>query len=242
LPLFQELSTSDQEGVKILLELDEGQLYLRLSDWAPRARLSLDFLGGKLGYRQAQLKTHSELLRRATGIQTGQRLRLVDATAGMGTDSLILAAMGFEVLALERHPVLALMLNAALARAQASMDAPAYLRQIRFLGADAVDWLRHNAGAGSDVIYLDPMFPERQKAAQVKKPMQLLQVLLEETPDDGGGLLEAALQTARYRVVVKRPLRAPWLADRQPSHQIKGSNIRFDIYALRSIRQLVKAG
>jgi 16S rRNA (guanine1516-N2)-methyltransferase len=86
------------------------------------------------------------------------------------------------------------------------------------------------------------MFPERQKAAQVKKPMQLLQVLIEEEPDDGGGLLEAALQTARYRVVVKRPLRASWLADQQPSHQIKGSNIRFDIYALRSIRQLVKAG
>ena len=105
----------------------------------------------------------------------------------------------------------------------------------------AVGRLRREAGASTDVIYLDPMFPERQKAAQVKKPMQLLQVLLEDAPDDGAGLLEAALHAARYRVVVKRPMRAPGLTERQPSHQIKGSNIRFDVYALRSMRQLVQA-
>jgi 16S rRNA (guanine1516-N2)-methyltransferase len=80
-----------------------------------------------------------------------------------------------------------------------------------------------------DIIYLDPMFPERRKAAKVKKNMQMLQRLLghEDEPD---GLLEICLSIARVRVVVKRPRHAAWLNACRPSYDICGKSSRFDIY------------
>ena len=80
-----------------------------------------------------------------------------------------------------------------------------------------------------DVVYLDPMFPERRKSAQVKKELQMLQMLAtcEPSPEH---LLTAALATAAKRVVVKRPRRAPCFTTRSPSHSLSGKTIRFDVY------------
>ena len=53
----------------------------------------------------------------------------------------------------------------------------------------------------------------------------------------GGGHAgtEAALAAARYRVVVKRPRGADWLAARKPSHAIEGKTVRYDIYVNSAI-------
>ena len=45
--------------------------------------------------------------------------RAVDATAGLGEDSLLLAAAGFEVTLCEADPVIAVLLEDALTRAAA---------------------------------------------------------------------------------------------------------------------------
>ena len=221
----------------VVLDVDREDHYLRLADWPDRARLKIDFLGGKLGYRQAQLGRDAELLRRATGATSARRLDLLDATAGLGSDALMLAALGFRVTALERQSVLAFLLGDALQRAIASGAAPAHLHQLHFVNADSREWLAANPQR-FEVIYLDPMFPQRTKSAQVKKSMQLLQVLAREEEGAERELLERALQNAIYRVVVKRPLRAPVLAEKQRTHQLAGSKIRFDIYGLRSMSEL----
>ena len=62
-----------------------------------------------------------------------------------------------------------------------------------------------------DVIYLDPMFPHRKKSAKVKKEMQAFQHIV-GSDIDSDGLLERALEIARYRVVIKRPSVAKFLA------------------------------
>lgn len=239
IPLHEQLSQIEHDNLKVLVEVEENQVYLRLPSWSSRARLSIDFSTGKTGYRQARLGNSSELLRKATGIQSDRQYRLLDATAGMGTDSVMLAALGFQVTALERQPLLAMLLNDALCRARDEMDAPEYLQNLEFIQGDATAWLSQNNSVPYDLVYLDPMFPDRTKSAQVKKPMQLLQALLHEEADDEQALLNAAMANAIYRVVVKRPMRAPFLGDLKPSHQIKGSNIRFDIYGLRSMRGIV---
>lgn len=240
IPMCHQLRQVELDNLKVLIEVEANQIYLRLPSWASRARLSIDFSAGKLGFRQAKLGSNSELLKKAAGMQAGRQYSLLDATAGMGTDAVMLAALGFQVTALERQPLLAMMLGDALQRARAELDAAEYLNKLDFKNADALDWLSRDGAIDYDVVYLDPMFPERSKSAQVKKPMQLLQALLDEDHSDEASLLKAAMENAVYRVVVKRPARAPFLANLKPSHQIKGSNIRFDIYGLRSMRDVVQ--
>ncbi len=80
-----------------------------------------------------------------------------------------------------------------------------------------------------DVIFLDPMFPERQKSAMIKKKMQLLQKL--ESPcTDERELLEAAMAVRPRKVVVKRPLKGPYLAGLRPDYSISGKAIRCDCF------------
>ena len=78
-----------------------------------------------------------------------------------------------------------------------------------------------------DVIYLDPMFPERQKSGLIKKKFQLLQQL-ERPCEDEGVLVHAAYDAGPRKIVIKRPLKAVSLADIKPSYSIKGKSIRYD--------------
>lgn len=55
-----------------------------------------------------------------------------------------------------------------------------------------------------DVVYLDPMYPHRQKSALVKKEMRVFQSLV-GNDDDADSLLIPAMTIAKRRVVVKRP-------------------------------------
>jgi len=53
--------------------------------------------------------------------------------------------------------------------------------------------------------------------------------------DDADALLKLAINSARYRVVVKRSSNAEFLADLQPTYSLTGKSTRFDIFALRKI-------
>ncbi|MBS7406431.1 MAG: class I SAM-dependent methyltransferase, partial [Coriobacteriales bacterium] len=41
--------------------------------------------------------------------------------------------------------------------------------------------------------------------------------------------MDAALACRPLRIVVKRPLKAPALAGRKPSHSVEGKTIRYDV-------------
>ena len=79
-----------------------------------------------------------------------------------------------------------------------------------------------------DVIYLDPMHPERRKSAQVRKEMRLFRSLV-GADLDADELLTAALASEAPRVVVKRPRQGETLGV-EPSHQHIGKTTRFDVY------------
>jgi 16S rRNA (guanine1516-N2)-methyltransferase len=85
-----------------------------------------------------------------------------------------------------------------------------------------------------DVIYLDPMFPERQKTADVKKEMAAFHSIVGKD-EDADALLPLALAHVNYRVVVKRPRKAPFLNDQVPSYQLEGKSSRFDIYTVKKL-------
>lgn len=190
----------------------------------------IDFLSGKLRYRGDQAGLKREMLARALGKKPKDQPRIVDATAGLGRDSFILACLGFNVTLIERSEILHALLQNALQRAAANADMAPVIARMHLIHADAKDWLMKLPTADRpDIIYLDPMFPEREKSASVKKEMVILQHLLGKD-EDSAELLKTALACSKLRVVVKRPRLAPALSARERDFSLTGKSSRFDIY------------
>ena len=191
----------------------------------------LHFDQGALKHRQ---RHQGELLFKATGAAKQKSLHIVDATAGLGRESVLMASAGAQVSAFERKPLLYFVLHEAWTRweNQKSKNNLCFYHGIA---------QKHFATLAKqrnlDVIYLDPMFPTRLKKAAIKREALILQSLSSSPPslEEETELLEASLEYAVYRVVVKRPIKAPPLAQRKPTASIKGKMIRYDLYGKKKL-------
>ena len=182
----------------------------------------------RMASRLRQRNLAHELLVRAARVKGVEHPRAVDATAGLGEDALLLAAAGFEVLLCERDAVIAALLADALGRARTDERMAAVAVRMRLAEGDAVETLAALPEA-PDVVYLDPMFPERRRKAATNKKLQLFQ-RLESPCEDEEALMAAALAAHPRKVVVKRPLKGPYLAGMKPSSSLTGKVVRYDIY------------
>lgn len=217
----------------LLLSETEGLALARTGPGAP-APVRADFSSPRLLHRLRGIGPRREDLARAVGLPASRPLHVLDATAGWGGDSVVLAALGCQITMIERSPVLAALLAdglSRLGRSEAPLAAQLHAR-MRLLQGDARVLLAAWEGEAPDVVLLDPMYPDRGASAAARKEMALLQELLGADPD-ADELLGAALALARHRVVVKRPRAAPPLAGRTPGHRIEGRSTRFDVYALK---------
>ncbi|MBO7387921.1 MAG: class I SAM-dependent methyltransferase [Lachnospiraceae bacterium] len=197
------------------LLLRKGDLTLT-ADWtADLPRLKQSNLEHEILIKAVRIKGHTA------------PLKVLDATAGFGEDSLILAAAGFSVTACERNETIAALLNDARERALKDERLKAIAERIEIVSGDSKELMKPENGF--DVIYLDPMFPERKKSGLIKKKFQLLQ-LLESPCDDEKELMEAARKATPKKIVVKRPAKGPNLAGMTPSHSVAGKVIRYDCY------------
>lgn len=168
-----------------------------------------------------------ELLVRAARIKHGPMdPTAVDATAGLGEDAFLLAAAGYSVTLYERDPLIASLLWDALRRAAAQDDLAPVVARMHFICGDSIAALSQMQAA-PDVVLLDPMFPVRQKSALVKKKLQMLQ-RLERPCSDEAALLDAALAARPHKIIIKRPIKGPYLADRKPDYSIAGKMVRYD--------------
>jgi 16S rRNA (guanine1516-N2)-methyltransferase len=221
---------SDSRGA-YQLQLTPSRLQLvETAEDAP-GPVYVDFLGGAVAHRYQFGGGRGQTIARAVGLKGGNNPSVVDATAGLGRDAFVLASLGCEVTMVERSAVVAALLADGLQRAMADAELGSWIGQrLRLVQADAISWMEQlDEGDFPDVVYLDPMFPHKQKSALVKKEMRLFQKLL-GVDDGAGALLAAALRIATKRVVVKRPDYAPFLTERMPTMQIKGKKHRFDVY------------
>ena len=199
------------------LELVSGPMAIRADYAHLLPRLKPNRLSGELLVRAAKIKGAAS---------SGEPLRAVDATAGLGEDALLLAAAGFEVQLFEHNPTIAALLEDGLRRAADVPELAPIVARMHATQADSTQALR-NLGYAPDVILLDPMFPAKRKDSAAKKKLQLLQQL--ETPcDDEEGLLEAAIAANPRKIVIKRPMKGPYLAGRKPAYSISGKAIRYD--------------
>ena len=223
-----------QLGTALLENADPGALFLRfdadgltLSDGEREMRG--DFR--RLVPRLKRENLGGELLVRAAKLKAVEHPSVLDATAGMGEDSLLLAAAGCTVTLYERDPVIAALLADTLRRAREDDALRAVAARMTLYAEDSIAALTRLADAPEserpDVVLLDPMFPERQKSALVKKKFQLLH-RLEAPCGEEASLLDAARAAAKYRVIVKRPAKGAYLADVKPSYSLAGKAVRYD--------------
>ncbi len=199
-----------------------------------------DFHGSTVTYRRKQGGGKGQMIAKAIGVRSGVHPWVLDATAGLGGDAFVLASLGCPMTLLERVPAVRLLLEDGLAQARRfAVDQDSGLVEVldrmTVVEADSLNYLREISEEDRpDVVYLDPMFPVRTKSAMVKKEMRVFHSLVGPDPD-ADGLLEAALSCARYRVVVKRPRRAPALVGPAPSHVLEGKSNRYDVYAIEKL-------
>lgn len=229
------LTSLKHPDVNHLLVQTTGRLELRQIGKGVPGPIFADFVGGKARYRRHQGIGARQPIAKAVGIKPGSLPKIVDATAGLGQDALVLATLGCEVTLIERSPVVAALLSDAIERALAETETAAIVARMQLVQADACDYLAAlHESQRPDVIYLDPMFPSRTKSALTKKEMRLFQQL-PGTRENASDLLPIAQQVAMRRVVVKRPAKAPWLADIKPSMAIHSPKMRFDVYLCGSL-------
>lgn len=210
-----------------LKKTDEG-LTLIWHDEPKMQPLIIDFHKGKSAYRSHRSTLKSEAIARAIGITGKRQPSVIDATAGLARDAMVLAGFGCHVLLIERQPYVRELLNDALLRAQRKSDAIGEAaNRLELSTSINISEMGDNM---ADVVYLDPMYPKAGKRkAQVKKDMQMFQQLV-GSDADADDLLSPALRVARYRVVVKRPTSAAFLNDVEPNQQLMSKKHRFDIY------------
>jgi 16S rRNA (guanine1516-N2)-methyltransferase len=169
----------------------------------------------------------SELLVKASKIKGFEGvITVMDCTAGLGEDSILLAAAGFRVKLYERDTVIAALLRDSLQRAADIPELKPIVERMELHEEDSLKALSRLTEV-PDVIYLDPMFPTRQKSALVKKKFQMLQQL-EQPCGEGDEFLQAAIACKPRKIVVKRPLKGEFLGNYKPDYSINGKTIRYD--------------
>ncbi|WP_298980086.1 class I SAM-dependent methyltransferase [uncultured Psychrobacter sp.] len=239
----QRLAALNAEGEQAALLLDNKNKLSLLKDG-----LSVAPEWDKLQRRVVNAGRKSELILRAAKISADSQV--IDATAGFGHDSLILASTGAQVTMLEQQPLMALLLFSEQQRMSAQPNWQKLMARLTIINTDALSYfaqLQKNTtdqAVAVDVVYLDPMFPEDSyqdsktgKGAKVGKQMQALHHLAHPpTLDEEMALLNKAQavvadnQEGRGRVIVKRPQQAPFLSQQNPDESWHNAAVRFDGY------------
>lgn len=220
-----------------LIEHEPEQPYLRLATMLslvqPATKVSpiaVDFLAGKNQHRRMYGGGAGQMLCKAVGLKAGVRPQVLDMTAGLGQDAFVLASLGCNVHMQERSPYAAALLFDGLQRL-ADLDKELAQRLNFTFGDSRVSALEQKF----EVVYLDPMYPEHNQKAAVNKSMTVFRDII-GGDTDADELLDKAFLQASHRVVVKRPKKGRFLADKEPSYQLQGKSSRYDIYTFKTLK------
>ncbi|KQQ68039.1 SAM-dependent methyltransferase [Pseudomonas sp. Leaf127] len=228
------LPVQDIEAEFALQVTADGLQLQQLGKDAPGA-VRVDFVEGATAHRRLFGGGSGQMIAKAVGVQPGVRPRVLDATAGLGKDAFVLASLGCDMHLIERQPIIAALLEDGLARARQHLDVSDIVQRMQLLAGNAIELIRQWQGEPPQVIYLDPMFPHRDKSALVKKEMRLFRPLVGDDLD-APALLQAALALASHRVVVKRPRKAPCIDATKPGYTLEGKSSRYDIYPKKALK------
>ena len=192
--------------------------------------LRVDFVNGAVGHRLRFGGGRGQALAKAMGLRAGKTPKIVDATAGLGRDSFLLASLGAQVTMIERSKKMYTLLAQGMNRAShAGSDIQQIIERMNLLYGDAKELLPE---LSADAVLVDPMHPPRKNSALVKLELRQVRQIV-GTDDDAADLIKVALASAKKRVVLKWPAKAdPIKGMVACSHQIIGKSIRYDVFML----------
>jgi 16S rRNA (guanine1516-N2)-methyltransferase len=222
-PEAEILSECQNLDLECVLEWDRGQWWLH-SDRPEEKPIGIEVDAVLRRHEEFFLRNslHRELLARAVGIKQGQRPRVLDMTAGLLGDTLLLLSFGCEVVALERHPVIAFLIQSALKNAQHPKA-----EKLRFIFTDASRYLREEAHP-PEVFFFDPMYEDANDKASPRKEMRIFRNVV-RSDQDAEELAALAREKKPRRLVVKRPRLSRPIAP-APSVDYVGKSTRYDVY------------
>ena len=182
--------------------------------------LRVDFVNGAVGHRLRFGGGRGQALAKAMGLRAGKTPKIVDATAGLGRDSFLLASLGAQVTMIERSKKMYTLLAQGMDRAShEGSDFQQIIGRMNLLYGDAKELLPE---LSADAVLIDPMHPPRKNSALVKLELRQVRQIV-GTDDDAADLIKVALDSAKKRVVLKWPVKAdPIKGLVRCSHQIIG--------------------
>jgi 16S rRNA (guanine1516-N2)-methyltransferase len=225
-------AASKQPQLEFVLQMHHHALELCKLDEPKLGAIKVDFVEGAVAHRRKFGGGRGQDIAKAVGLKHGFTPHVLDATAGLGRDAFVLAGLGCKLTLLERMPVVAALLDDGIERAKLNHEVADIANNMQLFHGTSLEEV--DLSVAPDVVYLDPMYPHREKSAAVKKEMRIFQSLVGEDLD-ADDLLAPALALAKYRVVVKRPSYAPPLANKKPSMSINMKKNRFDVYVKLAI-------
>lgn len=224
------LAEGEDEGFRYRLMVTDQRLELHQTGKRAPGPIFVDFLAGAAQYRRKHGGGRDQAVAKAVGLRGKNLPTVLDATAGLGGDSFVLACLGCQVQMFERSPVIFALLEDGIKRAMADKEiGPLIRRRLKLTLGDSHKFLHTLQKNAPEVIYLDPMYPHREKNALVKKEMRILRAIVGDD-QDAHLLFQTALASGAKRVVVKRPRLAPSLDDQEPDLVLPGKSSRFDVY------------
>lgn len=224
---MKKTSNADIPDSPVLCEGPQG-LELRVASETAGSGVRFDVTWLRHALKRGLEHLRGDPLARAVAAPASEHYLIIDATAGLGGDSLLFAALGHQVLAFERNPTIWKLLDDGLARMRADAQVADIVSRITLQHGDARDLLK-NATPRPEIVYIDPMFPlKRRESALPAKELQRLRQIVGRD-EDATALFEAALHVATRRIVVKRPNDANPLAPGVIATH-SGKTIHYDVY------------
>ena len=207
-----------------VLSINDEQLELCCDINSQTTCFSHSFSSQKLIQRSLQ---KNQSLLKACNNKKREIKTVADLTAGWGRDSFILATHGQQVCMVEQNDLIYSCLDYLLEIAREDNTNELFNR-LKLVQNNSLNYLSSLQGIQPDCVYLDPMFPAHKSGARPSKDLQILQLITDN--QDIKKVFELALQKARYRVVVKRPIHSTALNDLKADIVYREKTIRFDVY------------
>ena len=230
--LLRHIKTAENKEITALLYFNEQDaLHLSVADkQCNNETISINFSTGKSHHRLLFGGGKQQPITKACGLIKHKNWTILDATAGLAQDAFVIASLMSQssITLIEQHPAIFSLIQYAI---QQPTDNPAIqniCNKMSVINDDSIIFMDTHKKQ-FDVIYLDPMYPERKKKAKVKKGMQALQTLIGHEQNETT-LFESAIASAKQRVVIKRPKSAPFYTNTQPSFDCSSKNTRYDVY------------
>lgn len=208
-----------------------------LTDLSTKATIRVTFTEGSLAHRVKFANSYKQPLAKAIGVTNKSKPTVLDITAGLARDAYVLYSLGCSVTMVEASAVLATMIQQAIDYSnQTDNENIINCESFKIVNSDSLTYMQNLNIEVPDVIYMDPMYPERKKSALVKKDMQILHKLIGPPSDElNRNLLNQALQLARQRVVIKRPENASEIDGPPPTLKFSSKKTRYDVYVIKAL-------